>query len=66
MFYSSGSHTVFHQRYHIIWVLKYSYKMLHGPVRLRVREVIKQVCSELGVTIIHWALLLDHFHMFVI
>ncbi len=39
--------------------------MLHGEVRLRVREIIRQLCSEMGVTIINGALPRDHVHMFV-
>ena len=51
MGYSKGCHTTFHHRYHIVWAPKYRFKVLHGEVRLRVREIIKQVCDELGVTI---------------
>jgi putative transposase len=50
MGHSTGSHTKFHHRYHIVWSPKYRYKVLHGEVRLRVREIIRQVCAELGVT----------------
>ena len=39
--------------------------MLHGEVRLRVREIIKQVSAEMGVTIITGALSRDHVHLFV-
>ncbi|MEH6758168.1 MAG: IS200/IS605 family transposase [Parasphingorhabdus sp.] len=63
--YSRGSHTAFHHSYRIVWAPKYRFKVLHGEVRLRVREIIRQVCSELGVTIIHGALSRDHVHMFV-
>ncbi len=49
--YLRGSHTAFHHRYHIVWASKYRFKVLHGEVRLRVREIIRQVCSELGGTI---------------
>ena len=28
MSYTSGSHTVFHHRYHIVWITKYRYKVL--------------------------------------
>ena len=31
----------------------------------RVRDIIKQVCAEMGVTIINGALSRDHVHMFV-
>ncbi len=63
--YSRGSHTVFHHRYHLVWSPKYRYTVLQGDVRFRVREIIRQVCDELGVTIIHGVLSKDHVHMFV-
>ena len=65
MGYSSGCHTTFHHRYHLVWAPKYRFKVLHGEVRLRVREIIKQVCAEMGVTIVHGVLSRDHVHMFV-
>jgi REP element-mobilizing transposase RayT len=65
MAYRSGSHTTFHHRYHLVWAPKYRYKVLDGEVRLRVREIIKQVCDEMGVTIVNGALSRDHVHMFV-
>jgi len=33
MSYTSGSHTVFHHRYHIVWITKYRYKVLEGALR---------------------------------
>ena len=42
-----------------------SVQVLHGEVRLRVREIIRQVCAEMGVTIINGALSRDHVHLFV-
>lgn len=65
MGYSKGCHTTFHHRYHIVWAPKYRYKVLIGDVRLRVREIIKQVCAEMGVIIINGALSKDHVHKFV-
>ena len=65
MAYSTGSHSIFHHRYHIVWAPKYRFKVLHGQVRLRVREIIKQVCAEMDVTIISGLLSADHVHMFV-
>jgi len=65
MGHSTGSHTKFHHRYHIVWSPKYRYKVLHGEVRLRVREIIRQVCGEMGVTIVNGALSRDHVHLFV-
>ena len=43
---------------------KYRFKLLHGKVRIRVREIIRQVCGELGL-ISNGALSRDHVHMVV-
>jgi len=65
MSYSTGCHTVFHHRYHIVWTPKYRYKVLTGALRKRIRVIIKQVCDELKVDIISGVLSTDHVHMFV-
>ena len=65
MQYDKGKHCTFHHRYHLVWITKYRYKVLHGDVGLRVREIIRQVCSENGVEIIQGVLASDHVHMFV-
>jgi putative transposase len=65
MAYGSCCYTNFHRRYHLVWALKYRYKILHDQVRLRVREIIKRVYDETGVTIVNGALSCDHVHMFV-
>jgi len=43
MQYDTGKHCVFYHRYHIVWSTKYRYKVLTGGVRLRVRDIIRQV-----------------------
>ena len=65
MVYRTGCHTVFHHRYHIIRVPKYRYKVLRGAIRKRVRDIIRQVCSEMRVRIIRGILSADHIHKFV-
>ena len=50
MGYSTGSHSIFHHRYQIVWAPKYRFKVLQGEVRIRVRDIIKQVCAEMGIT----------------
>ena len=63
--YSTGAHTIFHHRYHIVWITKYRYKVLTRPMRLRIREITRQICDQLGVTIVKGVLSADHVHMFV-
>jgi putative transposase len=65
MQYNSGKHCVFYHRYHLVWSTKYRYKVLQGNIRLRVRDIIRQVCAENGVEIIRGVLSSDHVHMFV-
>ena len=63
MAYCTGSHTKFYHRYHIVWVTKYRFKVLHGDMRVRLREIIRQTCSEMGVRIEKGVLSNDHVHM---
>ncbi len=65
MQYDSGKHCVFYHRYHIVWSTKYRYKVLTVGVRLRVRDIIRQVCCENEVDILRGVLSSDHVHMFV-
>ena len=65
MRYDTGKHTVYYHRFHIVWITKYRYQVLRGALRERVRGIIRQVCEELGVTIVKGVLSSDHVHMFV-
>ena len=65
MSYTSGSHTAFHHRYHIVWITRYRYKVLEGALRERIRTIIRQVCKELGVQIVSGVLSREHVHVSV-
>ena len=65
MVYSTGSHTRFYHRYHVVWSTKYRYKVLQGAMRERIREIIRQACAEMGVHIVKGVLARDHVHMFI-
>ena len=65
MHYDTGKHCVFYHRYHIVWSTKYRFKVLTGDVRLRVRDICRQVCRENEVEILKGVLSSDHVHMFV-
>ncbi|OAN79161.1 transposase [Sulfitobacter sp. EhC04] len=51
--------------FHVVWVMKYRYKILQGPMRERLREIIGRACDELGVHIVRGVLVRDHIHMFL-
>ena len=63
--YSKTSHTVFHHRFHIIWITKYRKRILSGELRLRVRELIAQSAESMGARIVNGVLSADHVHLFV-
>ncbi len=63
--YTHSSHTVYHHRYHLVWITKYRYRVLKGQVGLRIRDVIAQVAEEMGVSILNGVLSADHLHLFV-
>ena len=65
MVYSKGSLTLYKHCYHVVWAMKYRYDVLRGESRLRIRELIRQTCAELGVEIIKGVLSRDHVHMFI-
>ena len=65
MQYAPSWHCVYYHRYHIVWSTKYGYKVLIGDIRLRAREISRQVCGENGVEIVHGVLSQDHVHVFV-
>ena len=47
-----------------MWVIKYRFKFLHGPMGERIREIIVQTCAEMGVHIVQGLLCRDHVHIF--
>lgn len=60
----TGSHCVFYHSYQLVWSTKYRFKVLTGDIRLRVRDICRQVCRKRGVDIIRGVLSADHVHMF--
>ncbi len=63
--YDKGKHTVFHHRYHIVWITKYRYKVLTHAIKVKIREVIAQVAEEVGIRIENGVISSDHLHVFV-
>ena len=60
-----SSHVQFDIEYHIVWTTKYRYKVLDGKIALRVRELIRQSCNSMEVTIIRGCVGKEHIHLLV-
>ena len=65
MRYSSAVHTRFYHRFHFVWVTKYRYKVLQGPMRESICEIIVLTCAEMGVHIVQGVLGRDYVHVFL-
>ncbi|HEY0753908.1 MAG TPA: IS200/IS605 family transposase [Ktedonobacteraceae bacterium] len=63
--YIHESHTVHLCIYHIIWCPKRRRKVLVGPIRDRLQQLIEEVVSENSWEIVSLALQPDHVHLFL-
>lgn len=60
-----SSHVQYDIEYHIVWTTKYRYKVLQGKVAERLREIIRQNCNSLNVTIIRESIGKEHVHVLI-
>ena len=63
--FRKGSHTIYDIQYHIVWTTKYRYKVIHGKIAERLRELIRQGCAAREITIISESVSKDHIHMLI-
>lgn len=61
--YRKGSHIVYDIKYHVIWVTKYRYNVLKGPIAIRVRELIRQGCEARNIQILQGSVGKNHIHL---
>jgi putative transposase len=59
------AHTKWMCKYHIVFTPKYRRKIIYNQYKEDLRDIIKQLCSYKGVTIIEGHLMPDHIHMLV-
>lgn len=60
-----SSHVQYDIEYHIVWTSKYRYKILNGKIAERARELIRQGCNSMNVTIIKGSIGKEHVHLLV-
>ncbi len=61
--YRRSSHTVYDNKYHIVWITKYRKKVLTDDIAQRLRDIIRQICSAEKVDILKGAIGQDHVHI---
>ena len=60
-----SSHVQYDLQYHLVWTTKYRYKVLNGRIAERTRELIRQSCKSMDITIIKGAISIDHVHILI-
>ena len=63
--YRRTSHTRFDIRFHFVWITKYRKPFLTGTIATRVRDLVRQVCTEFEVEILRGHVSKDHVHLYV-
>jgi len=63
--YRTAAHTRFDIKYHFVWTTKYRKPVLSGPVALRARELIREVCKTNDIEILQGHVSKDHVHILV-
>jgi len=60
-----SSHVQYDLEYHIVWTTKYRYRVLQGKIAERLRELIRQSCNSMNVTIIKGSIGKEHVHILI-
>ena len=57
------SQTIWHCQYHIVWVPKYRYRVLTGPVAMEVSRCIRAFSEQQRCEIVELNIQVDHVHL---
>jgi hypothetical protein len=63
--YRRGAHTVTDFQYHFVWKTKYGYKVLKDEIGLRLRSIIREICSEHEMDVVKGNIRANHIHILV-
>lgn len=60
-----GAHTKHDLKVHLVWITKYRRKALTKDIAVRVRDLLKQIAEEHGISILSGKVVRDHIHVLV-
>ena len=63
--YRKTSNSVYDIKFHLVWITKYRKPMLDGSIRVRLRDLIREICKTMDIEIIKGHVSKDHVHLFV-
>ncbi len=58
--YRHGTHSVFRLHVHLVWCTKYRRSVLIGEIGYRFRDLVRQMCSDMGVEILKGVVAKEH------
>ena len=59
------THVIWHCQYHIVWVPKYRFRVLKGPIAREVFNCTQVYSSRLGCQVVELNVQIDHVHLLV-
>jgi putative transposase len=63
--YRTTSHSKYDLKVHLVFIPKYRKKILTGQIGTKLRDLIRQICTENDIEIVSGKIAPDHVHMFV-
>ena len=63
--YRRGTHSIFRLHVHLCWCTKYRKVILVGDLANRMRDLTRQICSDMGVEILSGVVSRDHVHVLI-
>ena len=60
-----ASHVIWHCQYHVVWVPKYRYRVLQGPVGKEIYKCLMVFCQQLDCEVVELNVQMDHIHLLV-
>ena len=58
-----SSHVQYDIEYLIVWTTKYRYRILTGKIAERARQIIRQECNSMNITILKGSIGKEHIHV---
>lgn len=63
--YRTTSHSKYDLKAHIVFLPKYRKRVLYGQIGTKIRDLIRQICTEMDIEIISGKVSADHVHLFL-
>jgi len=63
--YRKSAHTTYRCEFHFVWTPKYRFKVLVGSVKIRLKEVLYNLCNWNEIILIEGSICDDHVHLYL-